>query len=60
MFQSPIVVISVIGGLRFADGSAGLQPIGPRAGVIYCRLFKYTQQHTADFTQLWLGYQHTH
>ena len=24
---------------------------GSRAGVIYSRLFKYTQQHTSGFTQ---------
>ena len=26
-------------------------PIGPRAEVIYSRQFKYTQQHTAGFTE---------
>jgi len=29
--------------------------IGPRAGVIYSRLFKYTQQHIAGFTEEQLG-----
>ena len=35
----------------------GYKPIGPifhnwaRAGVIYSQLFKYTQQHTAGFTE---------
>jgi hypothetical protein len=28
-----------------------LLPIGHRAGVIYYQLFKYKQQHTADFTE---------
>jgi hypothetical protein len=28
-----------------------LLTFGPRARVIYSRLFKYTQQHTADFTE---------
>ena len=39
-------------------GRAVLKPIlpiapnwEPRAGVIYSRLFKYTQQHTAGFTE---------
>ena len=27
-----------------------LVPIGPRAGDIYSRLFKFTQQHTSCFT----------
>ena len=30
---------------------AGLKPIEPHAGVIYSWLFKYTQQHTAGFTE---------
>jgi hypothetical protein len=30
-------------------------PIGPRTGVIYSRLFKYTQQHTACFTENSIG-----
>jgi len=27
-------------------------PMGPRAGFIYSRLFKYTQQHTTGFTAM--------
>ena len=34
-----------------ATTRAGLKPIGPRAGVIYYWLYKYTQQHTAGFTE---------
>ena len=29
---------------------SGIKPIGPRYGVIYSRLFKYTQ-HAAGFTE---------
>ena len=29
----------------------GLKPIGPRSGIIHSQLFKYTQQHTACFTE---------
>ena len=32
-----------------------LLPIGPPAGVIYSWLFKYTQQHTAGFTENSIG-----
>jgi len=32
-----------------------LLPIGPRAGAIYSRLFKLTQQHTAGFTENGIG-----
>ena len=32
-----------------------LLPIGPRSGVIYSWLFKYTQQHTVGFTENSIG-----
>jgi hypothetical protein len=32
-----------------------IEPIGPCAGVIYSRLFKYAQQHTAGFTDNIIG-----
>ena len=34
---------------------AGIKPSGPRARVIYSRLFKYTQQHTVFYREQQLG-----
>jgi hypothetical protein len=37
--------------LLLEQNVCSLMPIGPRVGVIYSWLFKYTRQHTADFTE---------
>ena len=43
------------GSLLLYVAGRGLKPIGPRAVVIYSRLFKYTHQHTAGFTENSVG-----
>ena len=38
-------------GLCLSHIGTALSQLGPRSGVIYSWLFKYTQQHTAGFTE---------
>jgi len=47
LFQTILIII----GAKAGPKPIGPRVFGPRAGVIYSRLFKYIQQHTSGFTE---------